>query len=69
MLVAMLILVTAGLGFCLIYLFFMINKIEKRIATTLQDVEVFLLNQYGEMTQGSVKEVDLEEGLEEEEED
>ncbi len=52
-------LVLIGFTSIFTYIFFHIYKLEKRLATTLEDVEVYLLSQYGEITNRNVSEVDL----------
>lgn len=47
-------------GIFFLYLFFFVNKMERRLNRTLEHIEINLLNQYGEVSSKDLKEESLD---------
>lgn len=58
--VVLLALLNLVFGVFFLYLFFFVNKMERRLNRTLEHIEINLLNQYGEVSSKDLKEESLD---------
>jgi len=58
--VVLLALLNLVFGIFFLYLFFFVNKMERRLNRTLEHIEINLLNQYGEVSSKDLKEESLD---------